>query len=118
MTLEEYQKFLDMQKQLTAAFREYASVIGIENEDEYTVYGEADQKGVEFYRYDYRMGERHIRTLPTRFLFDRVAWQAEHDAEQVRQAKLCAETAKSVATAKEKREREQLAELLKKYGKE
>jgi hypothetical protein len=116
MTEEEYQKYMDLQEQLLKAFREYAVVVGIKNGDRYTIDGEVWAEFVDFRTDNYHGDGGGYYRMPTQFIFDRAAWQAERDAEQTEEAKRIADKIKKEAVAKEESERAQLAELLKRYG--
>jgi hypothetical protein len=119
LTFEEYQKYLDTQDLLTEAFREYAKLVGIDDGDMYVLDGASDLVSVDFRWHEtwgYGGEETHYQAMPSSFLYDRAAWQVEHEAKMTKEQKLHAENLKIENAKQEAWERAQLAELLKRYG--
>ena len=105
----------ELYKRLEEKFLEYAEIMGIANPRDYGVHS-ADSHGILFGWYEtwcYDGGdEHHLVNMPTKFMFDRVAWQIEHDQSVLNKARLEYDASQRLAQF----EIEEVMRLARKHG--
>lgn len=105
-------------RRLEEAFAEYGALTGIDWAPSAEFYGfDGDEILFHYEEYWSRGGYEHHRAeMPLRFLLDREAWQAEHEAAEAAKQQAAAERKRTQAAERERKERVELERLAAKHG--